>query len=69
MARVVFNNILGGWFVVRGPHHTPLAGRFESRAAAQAYLARKAQPTQDPRINGYNVEFLGAQPARAGEDY
>lgn len=23
----------------------------------------------DPRINGFNVEFLGAQRARVGEDY
>lgn len=23
----------------------------------------------DPRIDGYNVEFLGAQPPRCGEDY
>lgn len=23
----------------------------------------------DPRIDGYNVEFLGAKPPRAGEDY
>ena len=38
--KVVFNKLLGGWFVVRGPHQAPLAGRFESRAAALAYLAR-----------------------------
>lgn len=23
----------------------------------------------DPRINGYNTQFLGAQPAKLGEDY
>ena len=23
----------------------------------------------DPRVDGYNVEFLGAKPARNGEDY
>lgn len=26
-------------------------------------------PDNDPRIGGYNVEFQGARPARAGEDY
>lgn len=26
-------------------------------------------PTHDPRINGYSVEFLGAQPAKLSEDY
>jgi hypothetical protein len=32
---------LGGWFVVRGPHQTPIGGRFPSRAAALAYLERR----------------------------
>jgi hypothetical protein len=39
--RIVFNSLLGGWFIVRGPHHTPIGGRFESRAAAAAHLARQ----------------------------
>lgn len=39
--RVVFNRLLGGWFVVRGPHQTPLSGRFASKAEALAYLNRK----------------------------
>lgn len=38
--RIVFNRLLGGWFVVRGPHQTPLSGRFDSREQAAAYLAR-----------------------------
>ncbi len=38
--RIAHNKLLGGWFVVRGSHQTPLAGRFESRADALAYLAR-----------------------------
>jgi hypothetical protein len=41
MIRIVYNRLLGGWYVVRGPHQTPLGGRFSSRAAAQAWLARK----------------------------
>jgi hypothetical protein len=39
--KIVHNKLLGGWYVVRGPHQTPLAGRFDSKAAAQAYLNRK----------------------------
>ena len=39
--RVVFNRMLGGWFIVRGPHQTPIGGRFETRAAAMAHLQRK----------------------------
>lgn len=36
--RIVHNRILGGWFVVRGPHQTPLSERFNSREAAKAWL-------------------------------
>ena len=38
MIRIVYNKILAGWFVVRGPHQAPLAGRFDTRAAAAAWL-------------------------------
>jgi len=38
--KVVFNKLLGGWFVVRGPHQTPLGGRFETKADAVAWLNR-----------------------------
>lgn len=39
--RIVYNRILGGWYVVRGPHQTPLSGRFDTKAEAQASLERK----------------------------
>jgi hypothetical protein len=39
--RVIHNKLLGGWYVVRGPHQTPLNGRFDSRAEAEAWLARR----------------------------
>ena len=42
MAKIVHNKMLGGWYVVRGPHHTPLSGRFNSKAEAQAWLNRRA---------------------------
>jgi hypothetical protein len=42
MPKVVHNKLLGGWYVVRGPHHTPLSGRFATRAEALAWLARRA---------------------------
>lgn len=41
MPKVVYNRILGGWYVVRGPHQTPLSGRFDSKAEALAYLNRR----------------------------
>jgi len=39
--RIVFNKLLGGWYVVRGPHQAPLTGRFDSKADAVAWLNRK----------------------------
>jgi hypothetical protein len=41
MVKIVHNKLLGGWYVVRGPHHTPISGRFPSKAAAQAWLASR----------------------------
>jgi hypothetical protein len=41
MPKVIYNRILGGWFVVRGPHQSPLSGRFETREAALLYLRNK----------------------------
>lgn len=41
MVRIVYNKLLRGWFVVRGPHHTPLTGRFDTKAEAEAWLNRK----------------------------
>jgi hypothetical protein len=42
--RIVHNKLLGGWYVVRGPHQTPLNGRFNSKEEAQAWLLRKKNP-------------------------
>ena len=39
--KVVHNKLLGGWFVVRGPHQAPLGGRFDSKADAVAWLNRR----------------------------
>ena len=32
--KVVYNAILGGWYIVRGAHQTPISGRFDSKEAA-----------------------------------
>jgi hypothetical protein len=36
--RIVYNRLLGGWYVVRGPHQTPLNGKFDTKAEAEAWL-------------------------------
>ncbi|MDB4318293.1 hypothetical protein N9972_00955 [bacterium] len=38
--KVVYNGILGGWYIVRGAHQTPISGRFDSKEAALAHLRR-----------------------------
>jgi hypothetical protein len=36
--KIVYNKLLGGWYVVRGAHQTPIGGRFDTKAEAQASL-------------------------------
>lgn len=36
--RIVYNKLLRGWYVVRGPHQFPLSGRFASKVEAKAWL-------------------------------
>lgn len=38
--RVVFSKIIGAWFVVRGPHQTPISGAFRTREEARAWRDR-----------------------------
>lgn len=44
--RIVHNRLLGGWFIVRGPHQTPLGGKFPSREAALEHLRNPPQATR-----------------------
>lgn len=39
--KIVHVPLLGGWYVVRGPHHFPLAGKFATKADAKAWLNRR----------------------------
>lgn len=41
MVKIVYNRLLGGWYIVRGKHQTPISGRFDSRAHAAAHLKGK----------------------------
>ena len=43
MLKIVYNKLLRGWFIVRDPHHTPIGGRFNSRAEAAHYLKTRAE--------------------------
>ena len=39
--KVVYNALLGGWYIVRGAHQTPISGRFDSKELALAHLRRR----------------------------
>ena len=39
--KVVYNGLLGGWYIVRGAHQTPISGRFDSKEQALAHLRRR----------------------------
>ena len=39
LARIVFNRLLGGWYIVRGPYDVPISGRFATKEAAQLRLS------------------------------
>jgi hypothetical protein len=38
MVRIVYVPLLGGWYVVRGAHDTPISGRFRTRTDARVWL-------------------------------
>lgn len=38
--RTIYNKLLGGWFNVRGPHQTPIGGRYNTKAEAKAALGK-----------------------------
>jgi hypothetical protein len=40
--RIKHNRLLGGWFIVRGPHDTPLSGRFDTEQEARQSLRDQA---------------------------
>ena len=39
--KIVFNRLLGGWYIVRGKYNTPISGRFNSKEEARAHLRLK----------------------------
>ena len=38
MIRIVYNRVLGGWYVVTGRNHSPISGRFDTKQEARAWL-------------------------------
>lgn len=39
--KIVYNKLLNGWYIVRGAHHTPISGRFDTKAQALAHLNKR----------------------------
>ena len=68
--RIVHNKLLGGWFIVRGAHQTPIGGRFESREAAAQHLeARKYAATLPPGVAYIPTKDGGHNSREANEAY
>jgi len=73
-ARIVHNRLLGGWYVVTGPHQTPISGRFDSKAEAQEWLNRKRNPRPKTIAEGaaavlFSAGFAGlAREVREGKE-
>jgi len=40
-ARIVFNRLLGSWFIVRGRHDSPIGGAYRTRQDALDALAKR----------------------------
>jgi hypothetical protein len=55
--KIVHNRLLGGHFVVRGPHHAPLYGPFKSRQEAKDHLV-KQQADRDNKTRRVTEEEL-----------
>ena len=69
--RIVWNRLLGGWYIVRGPHETPIGGRFDSMADAQAYLnRRRAQAHLEREVEAFCDlrDYLGEAAAERQAD-
>lgn len=41
--KIVHVKLLGRWFIVRGPHWTPIGGSFATKAEAEAALAARRE--------------------------
>lgn len=38
MIQIVYNRLLGAWYVTRGKHQTPISGGFRTQAEAVVWL-------------------------------
>ena len=66
--RIVYNKLLGGWYVVRGPHQTPLNGRFNSKEEAQAWLkARRSDASEAEISERIKREYNRGHPLKQAE--
>lgn len=64
--RIVHNKLLGGWFIVRGPHQTPISGKFSSKEEAEKSLKQKEKPTANEAAMPTHDGDFGAGLGAAG---
>lgn len=59
--RIIENKILGGWFVVRGAHHTPISGRFDTKREALASLRDSRQRDRADAAALEDFNYVGSR--------
>lgn len=60
--KIIYNRLLGAWYVVRGPHHTPISGAFPTKFAAEAWLSARTA-TRNPARKAKKRRARSAPPA------
>ena len=60
--KIIYNRLLGGWYIVRGAHQTPIGGRFDSKAAAEAHLRSQTRLRGKPIDKNTWLESLFTVP-------
>lgn len=60
--KIIHNKMLGGWYVVRGKHQTPISGRFDSCQEAINWLDNRKQA----RVQERGREFFSGLREKGG---
>lgn len=67
MADVVFNKLLGAWYVVTGEHQTPISGAFDTKAQAIHWMNRRRNSALHYHARGAIEQLHAERKARGWE--
>lgn len=60
MIKIVHNKLLGGWYIVRGSHQTPIGGRFDSKEEAKEHLAAQKR-AREAKADLEDFNYVGSR--------